>query len=266
MKKRIIGIIIMIIVFVPVIIYGRNVFKLAVSILGLLALKELLGLKELKRKTPSFVKFLSYISTLFLILSKFNVDNYSLFLDYRIIAIMIIFFLIPLIIYNDFDKYNIIDALFILGIVLMIGFVFNLLIFIREYDIKTFIYILSISTMTDSYALISGMLSGRKKLCPKISPKKSIVGLVVGVLCGTLIASTIYYITINDSVNLFALISITMFLSLISQLGDLIFSSIKRFYNVKDYSNIIFGHGGILDRFDSLIFVLIGYIFFISII
>ncbi len=256
----------MIIVFVPVIIYGRNVFKLAVSILGLLALKELLGLKELKRKTPSFVKFLSYISTLFLILSKFNVDNYSLFLDYRIIAIMIIFFLIPLIIYNDFDKYNIIDALFILGIVLMIGFVFNLLIFIREYDIKTFIYILSISTMTDSYALISGMLSGRKKLCPKISPKKSIVGLVVGVLCGTLIASTIYYITINDSVNLFALISITMFLSLISQLGDLIFSSIKRFYNVKDYSNIIFGHGGILDRFDSLIFVLIGYIFFISII
>ncbi|NLV90147.1 MAG: phosphatidate cytidylyltransferase, partial [Tenericutes bacterium] len=113
MKKRIIGIIIMIIVFVPVIIYGRNVFKLAVSILGLLALKELLGLKELKRKTPSFVKFLSYISTLFLILSKFNVDNYSLFLDYRIIAIMIIFFLIPLIIYNDFDKYNIIDALFI---------------------------------------------------------------------------------------------------------------------------------------------------------
>ncbi len=265
MKKRIIGIVLLCAIFLPILFYGGNAFKIAATILGLLSLRELLKLKELKKKIPFFVKLLAFVSLCFIIYSGYNVDNYSLFIDYRIISMMFIFFLIPMIIYSDIDKYNILDAIYILGIVLLIGFVFNLLIFIREYDLKRFIYLMSISISTDVYAYIAGSLSGREKLCPKISPKKSIIGLIVGILFGTFIASTVYYTSINDGVDILLLLSVTMLLSLISQLGDLVFSSIKRYYNIKDFSNIIFGHGGVLDRFDSLIFVVIGYIFFISV-
>ena len=71
---------------------------------------------------------------------------------------------------------------------------------------------------------------------------------------------TIFYVVvINHHTNIVIALLSTMFLSIISQLGDLVFSSIKRYFNIKDFSKLIPGHGGILDRIDSLIFVIIGY-------
>lgn len=265
MKNRIIGIIILLLVFIPVIYIGGDYYKALISIVGVLALKEMIGLKETKKAVPSFVKLLSFISLVFIILSKFNVDNFSLYIDYRVLSVMFVLFMIPLVIYSDIEKYNIVDALHLLGIVLFIGVVFNLAIFMREYDLKRLIYIIVVSVMTDSFAYIAGNLSGREKLAPKISPKKSIIGFIVGVVFATIVASTFYHVSIDDSTNVLILISVTLFLSVLSQLGDLAFSSIKRYYNRKDFSSIIFGHGGVLDRFDSLMFVLIGYVFFISV-
>ena len=60
-------------------------------------------------------------------------------------------------------------------------------------------------------------------------------------------------------------IAITAFLSLVSQLGDMAFSAMKRYFGIKDFSNLIPGHGGVLDRMDSIIFVVLGFTFFISI-
>ena len=160
--------------------------------------------------------------------------------------------------------FDINDALFILGGTIFLGVVFNLFCIIRNTELTYFIYLLLITIFTDTFALVSGMLIGQHKLCEKISPNKTIEGFAFGSLLGTIIASTFYLTVINPSANLIYVTLITLLLSIVGQIGDLFFSSIKRNYKVKDFSNLIPGHGGILDRFDSVIFVSLGLTLVIS--
>ena len=120
--------------------------------------------------------------------------------------------------------------------------------------------------MTDTFAMLIGCLIGKHKLIPKVSPKKSVEGSIAGSILGTAIASIYYYNVITSNINIIALIIMTLFLSILGQLGDLFFSKMKRENNIKDFSNIMPGHGGILDRFDSMTFVIYGYIIIINII
>ena len=108
------------------------------------------------------------------------------------------------------------------------------------------------------------MMFGRHKLAPLISPNKTIEGLIGGTLIGTLGGVIFYVLIIKDFQNIFMLILLTLFLSIIGQLGDLVKSSIKRNAGIKDFSNLIPGHGGILDRFDSIIFISLTYIVIVN--
>ena len=123
-----------------------------------------------------------------------------------------------------------------------------------------------ISIVTDSYAYFVGCLIGRHKLLEVISPKKTWEGMIGGTFFGVFI-DILYYINfVNPVAFLLNVIVVTTFLSIVGQFGDLFFSAIKRYYGKKDFSNIMPGHGGILDRFDSIIFIMLAFSFFLTII
>ena len=123
------------------------------------------------------------------------------------------------------------------------------------------IYCFVISITTDTFAYIGGSLLGKHKLAPTISPNKTIEGSIIGSLMGTMMGSAFYY-NIIDKSNLWLVILISFILTILAQIGDLFFSSIKRSYKIKDFSNLIPGHGGVLDRLDSVLFVILGFLLY----
>ena len=266
MKVRVISAIIMIAVFVPFLIIGEIPFAILMGVLGVCGLYELMRVRESKKKFPIVLKVIAYFLVLAFSMYNINSIEFAYKFDYRVVAFIIFMFTSPMVFINDTKRYNLNDALFLIGSILFIGLSFNLIVITRNYDINYIIYLLLITTITDTFALITGMLIGKHKLCPDISPKKTIEGLIGGMLMGTFVASAFYYTVISSSISLVFLIIITAILCLVGQLGDLVFSSIKRYYGVKDFSNLIPGHGGILDRFDSLIFVTLAFIIFKGII
>ena len=264
MKARIISAITMIFIAVPLLLYGGLPFKIFVTILGGLSLFELFGVREKEKKFPMILKILLLI--IFCLIVFFgNVNTESIHMDYKFLILLFDVLFLPVVFINDNSKYNISDALFLIGSVVFLGTVFNLITIIREKDLLYFIYLLLITIFTDTFALLCGKFMGKHKLCEKISPNKTIEGAVGGSILGTIIAIIFYVLVINYNANILILIVTTLLLSIIGQIGDLFFSSIKRTYNVKDYSNLIPGHGGILDRFDSFIFVVMLYTLFINI-
>lgn len=124
-------------------------------------------------------------------------------------------------------------------------------------DVGKYIFILVFiaAWITDTFAYFTGFFIGRHKLIPKISPKKTIEGAIGGIIF-CIIAFIIYGVILENAaqveVNFILFAFVGFIMSIISQVGDLIASAIKRTYGIKDYSNLFPGHGGVLDRFDSI--------------
>ena len=120
-----------------------------------------------------------------------------------------------------------------------------------------------IPILTDSFAMLTGMLIGGKKLAPKISPNKTIAGAIGGTLWCTVLSACIYLILqaidyfapIISLLEIWKILLIVFFGSIIAQAGDILESFFKRKAGVKDSGKILPGHGGMLDRIDSYIFV-----------
>lgn len=263
MKKRVISAVIALAIVIPLYLIGGIPYRLGIALLAALAFKETLDLKESHHPYPGIITGMGFLGTELLVL--LNNNGSYIYTGFSLMALSLIFLclLIPTI-FDDKGKYTTRDAFYLIGTMLLIGIFFNLLISFRFAEKWLLVYLLLISTMTDTFAYFVGSLIGKHKIAPKVSPKKSLEGCIGGSVVGTAIASIYYYNVISSNINIALLILMTLFLSILGQLGDLFFSKIKRENGIKDFSNIMPGHGGILDRLDSITFITYGYVLIIT--
>ena len=249
MKQRTISAIFLMLILIGCMAISSKLFGLLMLLVTILGFNEFFDIKYGRKKELRIVRWLGIIS---LILITLNKTFYNLQIM-TVVLLPLILLTLPIVFYNNNKLYNINDCLYVLGSVYFLGLSFGNIIFLRDTEILKCIFIFIIAFITDTYAYIGGSLVGRTKLTT-ISPKKTIEGSVIGVVFGVLIGSVYYYNMIGN-MTVFRVIMLCLMLSVVSEIGDLLFSSIKRNFEKKDYSNLIPGHGGILDRFDSVIYV-----------
>ena len=129
-----------------------------------------------------------------------------------------------------------------------------------------YLLLLAIATFgSDTGAYFAGMAFGKHKLIPRLSPKKTIEGSIGGIVLGSVLGLVFAYFT-GILAHHWIIVPAIIVMTTTSQIGDLIFSAIKRYFEVKDYSKLLPGHGGILDRIDSLTFNVLIFSFFLMIV
>lgn len=203
--------------------------------------------------------------------------------SWMVLLIYMIFLLVILVMVKVFKKFSANDALFIFCMTLYLVFAFKAMNYIMlqpGFGWPAVSVVLLITISNDTFAYIGGTLVGKNALAPKISPSKTWEGAIIGILVtlvlvlGYIVLLTEFtkyqpfanfFTTKTDDYKYVIYFLLILFLSLISHMGDLLFSFIKRNHNVKDFSNVLPGHGGFLDRIDSLSLVLIFTGFFMLI-
>ena len=263
MKTRMISTMVALLILIPIFYIGGITFTIATYVVTILGFREFIKIRN--NQIPDFIVFLSYLIVTFLYFGIALQEELSFTINYRLLAGLFLTILLPVVLYHDEKKYNINDAFYLLSGILFLGLSIPLFCLYRNLGLRVIIYLLSITLSTDTYAYIVGSLIGKHKLLEDISPRKTIEGLIGGIIVGTFIGTMFFITVINSNINIYKIILITFFLSIVGNIGDLFFSAIKRNYKIKDFSNIMPGHGGILDRIDSTIFVMLVFTFFTGI-
>ncbi len=250
MKQRIFTAIIALLIFLPLLLYGQWPFTVLVYGMATIGLIELLRMRIGYKLLPIILS----LTCLWLLLSPIvNLDEIALFTKLDLLIGYIMLLLLYTVLTKNSFTFD--DASFVLLATFYIGLGFYFLIEARSLGLNYILYILLVIWATDTFAYFSGIAFGKNKLWPEISPKKTIEGAIGGVLCAGIIG-VIFHLLFPFDHSLITMIMITIMISIVGQLGDLVASALKRHYDVKDSGKILPGHGGIIDRFDSLLFVL----------
>jgi len=254
LKQRIITALIAAALFIPFVIYGQLPFTILIYVMATVGLYEILKMRGISLFSVSGIITLL---TLFVILMPDNwanhiqeVTSYSK-IEYLFIAVIL------LLIYTVLVKnsFTFDDVGFLLASALYVGIGFHFFVTARAEGLGFVVYALVIVWTTDSGAYFIGRKLGKNKLWPEISPNKTVEGFVGGIVVAV-ISAIIFQLIAKLDISYVTLIIVSIVASIFGQLGDLVESAIKRHYGVKDSGKILPGHGGILDRFDSLLFVL----------
>lgn len=252
MKTRIITAVLCIPLLVIILLSDSRIIAGAIILLSLIGLSEFYRAVDLKSCVPLCI--IGYAAGILIPLASYMPHRISMLLVY---ILMLSVFGVMLRRHRSVGVKD--AALLILSLIYIPYFLTNIL-YIREMEYGRFyIWLVFIGAfLTDSCAYFSGVFLGRHKLCPEISPKKTVEGAVGGVLGGVLFF-VIYGIILKSvfalQIDFARLALLGLIASVISEIGDLTASIIKREYGIKDYGTLFPGHGGILDRCDSVILV-----------
>ena len=254
MKQRIITAIVAFAFFIPLVIVGGIPFSIGIYAIATIGLYELLRMKDLRIFSVEGV--ITWVALAVLLMPANFAERVYETIGYSKIemafAIVLLLLIYTVLVKNRFTFDH--AAFSVLG-ALYLGIGFYYLIETRMFGIQYVIYALMVIWTTDSGAYFIGRKIGKRKLWPEISPNKTVEGFVGGIISAIVFACVFQYFYPLTSTYIL-LIVVTIIASIIGQLGDLVESALKRHYNVKDSGKLLPGHGGILDRFDSLLFVL----------
>ncbi|TDL35021.1 phosphatidate cytidylyltransferase [Jeotgalibacillus sp. S-D1] len=256
MKQRLITGIIAAALFIPIVWIGGVVFVLGTYVIATVALYEVLKMRSIDvLSIPGAISILTL--WVFLLPDVYydllNQLNYSK-IETALLSVLL------LLVYTVMKKnrFTFDDAAFAVFAMLYVGIGFYYFIETRNVEnegIFWVVYALLVIWTTDSGAYFIGKSIGRRKLWPDISPNKTVEGFIGGILSAVILVA-IFMQFAPLEVNVWYVLLATIILSAFGQIGDLVESALKRHYGVKDSGRILPGHGGLLDRFDSLLFVL----------
>ena len=244
------GLVIVLLTFFAI-ISGKMALAFYIFLLSLIGIREFYMAVNNKNIYP--IKAVGYISCVGFLVYNLNYNWASLFNIFLTVTIAILLSIMFI-----KRRINFIDIVLTFFGIIYIPFLFQHIIYL---DNKIYIALaFIISWGTDTFAYLVGCLFGKHKLCPKLSPKKTIEGSFGGILGATIL---VYIMAMYFNLRplwFFVILALTG--SIVAQIGDLAASKIKRMTGIKDFGFIMPGHGGILDRFDSILFVAT-YIYYI---
>jgi len=249
---RLISGIILVILAVFLLMQGGTFLFLVSMAISLIGLFELYRVMKIEKELPGIVGYLAVLS--YYALLWFQAEGYTTFL---FIASLMVLMTIYVVTFPKFGTEQITVAFF--GI-FYVGLMFSYLYQVRSMPAgKYLVWLIVLSSWgCDTCAYCVGMLIGKHKMAPKLSPKKTVEGAVGGV-AGAAVLGALYGLYFEQAMgDLLSPVVVSAaacaIAAVISQIGDLAASAIKRNHGIKDYGHLIPGHGGILDRFDSMIF------------
>ena len=251
-KTRLLSGMLLVVIALATIISGGDVLfatLLLISFIGMTEIYRVLGISGTLLGGAGYIAAAVY----YFLLRTAHTD----FIVMLAIAFLIVLMMIYVFTYPKYRSEQVMLAFFgLFYVAFMLSYVYQIRMLPLGEWIVWLVFICSWGSDTCAYCV--GMLFGKHKMAPKLSPKKSIEGAVGGVVGAALLG--VAYATIINRVIVGSYVSVLQYAlicavgALISMVGDLAASAIKRNHEIKDYGNLIPGHGGILDRFDSVIF------------
>lgn len=249
-KTRLIsGIVLVIIALISLISGGYVLFGVVLAI-SLIGMSELYRIMHVEKELPGIVGYIAAVT--YYVLLLFHKSDYMMML---FIAFLILLLAVYVFCYPKYRSEQIMTVFFGLFYVsVMLSYIYQTRMIEGEAFLVGLVFLCSWGCDTCAYCV--GMLIGKHKMAPKLSPKKSVEGGIGGVL-GAALLGALYAVVVNKCLgadaNVLNYAIICGVGGIISQVGDLAASAIKRNHDIKDYGTLIPGHGGILDRFDSVI-------------